>query len=112
MVHDQHLPAVLLRHDPAITDMDEHLLLALMESNDDRTLRILRSAAHKRNIFALNKTVFLKMSDVFDRKELSKRCQIVQVPRDFIINVNVVNNIHTIQSISLCGPLTSRPTGP
>ena len=38
--------------------------------------------------------MFLGKKRLFSRKEFLKKCSIVNIPSDFIINVNVVNNYH------------------
>lgn len=86
----------LFLDDISLDSIDEHTLLALLETNDDRTIRILRGTVHKRKglvqMFAFNKLVFGQLRKVLQRREFARRCEVVRVPQEFIINVNVFKN--------------------
>ena len=98
--------------DMSLESLDEYTILALLETNDDRNIRVLHSSVFKRKglveVFALNKEVFLKMRELFERDEYARRCNIVQVPADFIINVNVVNNIN-INNVNIHNQIYNNP---
>ena len=86
----------LLLDDMSLQDLDEHIILSLLERNDPRSIRILHGSVTKGKdfiqILAFNREVFLRLRDIFTRKEYSRRCRIVQIPSDFIVNVNIQNN--------------------
>ena len=111
--------------DISLENLDEETILTLLETNDDVTIRVVDSKnkegqifdtyVPKRQglieIFALNKKAFLKMREVFERDEYARRCNIVRVPADFIINVNVVNhiNINNVNTVNIHNEIDNNP---
>lgn len=79
----------------SLENLDEDTILTLLETDDDVTIRVVDTYVPKRRglieIFALNKEAFLKIDYLFERNEYARRCHIVPLPADFIVNEDIVN---------------------
>ena len=86
----------LFLDDYSLKDLTDQAILALLETTDNRVVRILHGSITKQKnliqLFVFNKDVFIEIELLFKRNEYLKRCIIQRIPHDFIINVNVVNN--------------------
>ena len=85
--------------DVSLDGIDEDTLLAMLETNENKTIRILHGSVNKRQgliqIFTFNEIHFRELIPLLKRHEYSRRCIIVIVPEDFIINrPSVVQNIN------------------
>ena len=87
----------ILFDDFSTQDMTEALWLAITDTSRDRDIRLLRASVTKRqsltHIFTFNVEAFKKVAYRFKRKKFAKRCRVTQLPSNFIINMNLVNNI-------------------
>ncbi len=51
------------------------------------------SVCKRKVIMAFNKEIWFEIDHLMKRDQYAKRCRVAQVDSDFIINVNIVNNI-------------------
>ena len=100
--HKEGLKDLTVKHDAVFFDdlvvdsFNAQEWLALLEGDDQRTIRLLYSSIRKRGglaqILAFNKTAFSRIKKNFKRTEILRRCHVVPIPPNFIINQNITNN--------------------
>lgn len=87
----------LFMDDLSLQDIDGQALLALLETETDKMIRVLRNTVMKQQgltqIMAFNKEPFLEIAGFFERKEFIRRCVIERVPDDFLNTSRVTNNL-------------------
>ena len=96
--HRESLKALTDSHDAiffddmSFEDVDAAAFLSFLETNDDKDLRVLHSSILKRKglvvVFAFTMDAFLKLKKHLNKDQYSRRCLVVILPDDFIINVN------------------------
>ena len=83
--------------DVSSEDLSRGIMSALIERDEDRTIRVLHGTVEKKKdftqIFAFNKTSFLEVADWLEKKEFSRRCRIAHIPDNFINYGNITNNV-------------------
>ena len=83
--------------DMSFEDVDAGAFLSFLETNDDKDLRVLHSSIVKRKglivVFAFNMDAFLKLKKHLNKDQYSRRCHVVILPDDFIVNMNINQTI-------------------
>ena len=83
--------------DLSFQDLDHDTILAILESKDFTTIRVLYGAVDKKGgmvqMMAFNDRVWEELCPIFERHEYARKFCVAHIPNNFIITSTLVNNV-------------------
>lgn len=118
--HLEGLKQLASEHDAIFFDdftfskIEEEQLLALIDTEYQKDIRILYKSIRKdpglAQVFAINPTALSRIKHLISQEQFSRRIDLIEIPRDFIQNVQINININNVENVYLNSNETTTAT--